>query len=140
MRSQAEIVIDRPVGEVFKFWADDHVENHPRWDPDIQLWHDSGPPLAVGSTIRRRNTRSGEPVDGSMEIVRFERDKEVEFVIRDGPMEFRGGGSFADLGGSRSTITTWAEIPGMTDEMAGFITAAMERSVATIKRLVEEGK
>jgi hypothetical protein len=30
--------IERPVEVVFRWYADDHVRNHPRWDPNIELW------------------------------------------------------------------------------------------------------
>jgi hypothetical protein len=29
--------IDRPVDVVFQFIVYEHVRNHPRWDPDMQL-------------------------------------------------------------------------------------------------------
>jgi hypothetical protein len=34
---QVSQVFDRPVAGVFNFLARDHVRNHPRWDPDMQL-------------------------------------------------------------------------------------------------------
>jgi hypothetical protein len=29
--------IERPPADVFRFVATDHVENHPRWDPELSL-------------------------------------------------------------------------------------------------------
>lgn len=38
MKVEVSEEIERPVPVVFKFFAEDHVRNHPRWDPDIELW------------------------------------------------------------------------------------------------------
>ena len=49
VRMEVSQEIDRPVGVVFKFYAKDHVRNHPRWDPDIELWRDSDEPIGLES-------------------------------------------------------------------------------------------
>ena len=72
VRMEVSQEIDRPVAAVFKFYADDHVRNHPRWDPDIDLWRDSDEPMGLGTIIHRRNSRSGTPVEGTMEVVEYE--------------------------------------------------------------------
>jgi hypothetical protein len=30
---QVSTEVNRPVGDVWRFYAADHVRNHPRWDP-----------------------------------------------------------------------------------------------------------
>ena len=72
---QVSQVINRPVDEVFHFYARDHVRNHPRWDPDMELERISPGPFGVGTVIRRRNSRSGTPVEGTMEVVEFEPNR-----------------------------------------------------------------
>lgn len=59
MRVEAARIIPHPVSDVWEFVAVHHVENHPRWDPDIRLERTSEGPLAVGSSIRRHSTRRG---------------------------------------------------------------------------------
>ncbi len=81
---QVSQVIDRPLDKVFHFYADEHVRNHPRWDPDIELWLDSDDPIKVGTVIRRRNSRSGTPVEGTMEVVEYEPNRAFGTVIHDG--------------------------------------------------------
>ena len=44
-------VIDRLIDKVLQFYAVEHVRNHPRWDPDIELWLDSEGPLALGRSF-----------------------------------------------------------------------------------------
>ena len=78
---QASQVIDRPVAKVFHFYAHEHVRNHPRWDPDMQLEQVSDGPIGVGTIIRRRNTHFGTPVEGTMEVVEFEPDRAFGVVI-----------------------------------------------------------
>jgi hypothetical protein len=35
VRVQVSTVINRPVADVFHFYAYEHVRNHPRWNPDM---------------------------------------------------------------------------------------------------------
>jgi uncharacterized protein YndB with AHSA1/START domain len=138
VRIRASVMIDRPVDKVFRFYADEHVRNHPRWDPDIELWFESDAPLGVGSVIRRRNSRSGTPVEGTMQVVEFERNRAMAMVIHDGPAEMRGRATFEPDGTGRTKITTIVEIPGMdasTD--TSFLTGRLERSAGHIKDLIE---
>ncbi len=111
-------VIDRPVAKVFRFYAVEHVRNHPRWDPDIELWLDSDAPIGVGTIIRRRNSRSGTPVEGTMEVVEFEPNRVFAMVIHDGPVEMFGRTTFEAISDDQTKITTIIEIPGM-DEVDG---------------------
>jgi hypothetical protein len=51
-------VIERPVEEVFRIHATEHVQNHPRWDPYMQLEQLTEGPLGVGTMIKRINSHS----------------------------------------------------------------------------------
>src|SRR5215204_2166323 len=85
VRIEVSQEIDRPVAAVFTFFADDHVRNHPRWDPDIELWRHSDEPIGLGTIIQRRNSRSGTiPVEGTMEVVEYEPNRAFRAVIREG--------------------------------------------------------
>ncbi len=59
--------IERPPADVFGFVATDHVQNHPRWDPQMSLVQETPGPIGVGTRIRlihhRRLTR--ESMEGS---------------------------------------------------------------------------
>jgi hypothetical protein len=81
--------IARPPADVFRFVATDHVKNHPRWDPQMNLVQETPGPIDVGTRIRRRHTRGETPVEGEMEIVGFDPGRSMAAVIRDGPMELR---------------------------------------------------
>jgi uncharacterized protein YndB with AHSA1/START domain len=131
-------VIDRPISKVFHFFAVEHVRNHPRWDPDIELWLDTDAPIGVGTIIRRRNRRGGTPVEGTMEVLEFEPDRVIAMLIHDGPIETRGRTMFEALGASRTRLTTIIDIPGMDDSMdKSFLNSRLERSAQIRKQLME---
>jgi len=135
---QVSQVIDQSVEMVFRFCAIEHVRNHPRWDPDIELEQVSEGPVGVGTIIRRRNSRSSTPVDGTMEVVEFEPNRKMGVVIHDGPVQMRGWLTFEAVGDNRTTVTSGAELPGMDESMdESFLTSRMERSVRNMKQLIE---
>jgi len=137
LRVQVSEVIDRPVAEVFHFYAHEHVRNHPRWDPDMQLEQVSDGPIGVGTIIRRRNTHSGTPVEGTMEVVEFEPDRAFGVLIHDGPTETRGRVTFEAEGQERTTITISADFADLDESMESLMTTLMEQSARNIKRLIE---
>jgi hypothetical protein len=130
--------IDRPVDKVFQFFAVDHVKNHPRWDEDIDLWLDSDEPIGVGTIIHKCNRRSGTPVEGTMEVVKFIPNRMMEVIIHDGPMMMGAVTTFEPVSKNRTRITTVIDIPGM-DEHADttFINSRLERSARIRKQLME---
>jgi hypothetical protein len=131
-------VIDRPVTKVFHFVAVQHVRNHPRWDPDIELWLESDKPIGVGTIIHRRNSRSGTPVEGTMEVVEFEPNRAMGTVIHDGPAVMRGRITFKAINDRQTKVTTVIDIPGMDDSMdKSFIISRLERSGRNMKQLIE---
>jgi uncharacterized protein YndB with AHSA1/START domain len=138
LQFESSQVIDRPVDRVFHFYAVEHVRNHPRWDSDIELWLVSDSPIGVGTIIRRRNKRSGTPVEGTMEVVEFEPNRVFAMVIHDGPAEMRGRTTFEALSDNQTKITTIIDIPGMdpsTDKT--FLNSKLERSAQIRKQLME---
>ena len=131
-------VIDRSVDKVFHFYAVEHVRNHPRWDPDIELWLESDSPIGVGTVIRRRNSRSGTPVEGTMEVVEFEPNRAFAMIIHDGPAVMHGRTTFEAVNDHQTIITTIIDIPGMdpsTDKT--FLNSKLERSAQIRKQLME---
>jgi hypothetical protein len=136
VRMEVSEEVDRPVPVVFKFYADDHVRNHPRWDPDIELWRDSGEPIEVGTIIQRRNSRSGTPVEGTMEVVEYEPNLAFGVIIREGGMETHGRATFKEVSEGRTRLTVVAEMP-IDESMKDRISGLMQRSVRNIKELID---
>jgi len=135
---QVSYVIDRPLAKVFHFMATEHVRNHPRWDPDIELEQISDGPIGVGTMIRRRNSRSGTPVEGTMEVVEFEPNRAFGTLIHDGPVEMRGRVLFEAVSENQTKVTTIVDLPGMDEAMdTSFLNSRLERSSQNIKQLTE---
>ena len=138
MRIEVSQVIDRPVADVFRWYAEDHVRNHPRWNPDLELEQMSPGPIGVGTVIRRRNTMSGTPVEGTMEVVEYEPNHAMGAVIREGPVDVHGRATFEAETESRTRLTISADIPGLEKPAdTSRIRALMKRSARNIRQLVE---
>lgn len=134
MKVEASEVIDRPPEVVFQFVAVEHVANHPRWDSSIQLEQLSDGPLSVGTMIRRVNTRTGEPVEGTMEVLRYEPNRLMEMLIHDGPIEVHGRFVVEPQGEASSKLTMSVDILGMPDPLDPL---PIERSILKMKELIE---
>ena len=110
-------VINRPVDKVFHFMVVEHVKNHPRWDSDIELWLDSDEPIGVGTIIKRRNSRSGTPVEGTMEVTVYEPNRKFTTIIHDGLAKMIGELHFEPLGDDQTKVTTLIDLPDMDESM-----------------------
>ena len=137
VKVQLSQVIKRPVEDVFHFFAEEHVRNHPRWDPFMRLEQVSDGPIGVGTIIKRINSRSGTPVEGTMEVVEFEPNRAIGMIIHDGPVEMRGRTTFEAVSDGQTTFTINVEIPSMDESMEGMIRGAIQKSLQNIKQLVE---
>lgn len=138
LQFESSQVIDRPIDKVFHFFAVEHVRNHPRWDPDIELWLESDAPIGVGTIIHRRNKRSGVSVEGTMEVVEFEPYRVIAMVIHDGGAIMRGRTTFEAINENQTKLTTIVDIPGMDENTdKTFMNSRLERSAQIRKQLME---
>jgi hypothetical protein len=127
-------IIDRPPVDVFRFVATDHVRNHPRWDPLMELEQMTDGPVGVGTVIRRRHTHSGDPIEGTMEVVEYEPDRAFGMVIQDGPLEMRSRMLFEPEGEGGTRLSGTIDIPSATSPIDP---APIEASLREMKRLIE---
>jgi hypothetical protein len=135
---QVSTEVDRPIADVWRFYATDHVRNHPRWDPDMHLEQVSDGPIGLGTRIRRVNTRWGQPVEGEMEIVEFEPERAMGAVIHDANMDIQGRAIFEPRGAARTILSLSVDVQGLDDpEKVEFMRSMMQRSVDNMKRLIE---
>ena len=135
---QVSTVIDRPVAKVFQFIARELVRNLPRWDPYMELEQVTDGPIVVGTVIRRRNSRSGTPIEGTMEVLEFEPNRAMGVVIHDGPVEVRARMTFEAVSESQTTVTTNVEIPSMDESTDTTpLISGIEQSGRNYKQLIE---
>jgi len=131
-------VIERPVEEVFRIHATEHVHNHPRWDPNIHLEQITKGPFGKGTMIHRINSRSGVPVEGTMEVVTFEPDKSMGMIIKDGPVEIRAFAFYEAKGPDQTILTLKTEFFGLDESIdKSAITNQMEGAIQIHKRFIE---
>jgi uncharacterized protein YndB with AHSA1/START domain len=127
-------LIDRPPAEVFRFIAVDHVRNHHRWDPKMELEQVTEGPIRIGTVIRRRHPLTGAPVEGTMEIVEFVPDRALGMVIHDGAVEMRSRMTFEPTGRNGTRIRGTLDIPSLAEPIdPGPIQLSMRR----MKELIE---
>lgn len=137
MDIQEPTVIERPLAAVWDFCIVHHIENHPRWDPSIELESSSDDPIRVGSVIIRRTTRFGTTSEGTMEITELEPMRVMRVVTQDGPMRINGLMLFEAVDEGTTRFTRGGDFPDITDEQAATIRRMMREAGGTIKTLIE---
>lgn len=131
-------IINRPVDKVFHFMVVEHVKNHPRWDKDIELWLDTDDPIGVGTVIERRNSRSGTPVEGTMEVTEYEHNRKFSTIIHDGPTKMVGTTLFEPVGEDRTKVTILVDLPDMDESMdTSFLMKRLDEVAKIREELIE---
>lgn len=136
VRVEVSEAIDRPAAQVFKFYANEHVRNHPRWDPDVELEQVSDGPIGLGllsagatsaaapSSRARWKRLSSNPI-GRLELPSMMVPSKCLAI-------------FEAASHDRTTLTISIELPRMDSSMdTSLLTGRMERSVRNIKHLIE---
>ena len=81
---RVEVLIARPLDEVFAFVAD--VRNRPRWDDSVDSEELTSPePIGVGSTVRTRLCSMGRDYQYTWEIVEHEPPNRTSVARTSGP-------------------------------------------------------
>jgi len=130
--------VNRRVADAFRIFATNHVQNHPRWDSDISLEQISDGPVGPGTKIKRINTRSGSPIEGTMEVVEYEFNKKFGMYTKEGSTEFRGLTLFEEIDSDHTILTHKIEFFGMdevTDEKS--MTALVQGAIQNHKGFIE---
>ena len=137
VKAQASGTIEHPVSKVFQFHAVEHVRNHPRWDSNIQLKQVTDGPMGVGTMIKRINSRSGTPVEGTMDVVEFEPDHAVTMIIHDGPVKMIARATYQAESDNKTLLTMNVEFPDLDEMDTDMLVSAMGRSIRNINQLLE---
>lgn len=131
--------INHPITDVFRFYADDHLINHPRWDHEMTLSLATDGHVGLGTMFNRRHTHFGDPVEGTMTVIEFERDEVFGLVIDDGFGEFYARLDFEEISDRETRVSAVVDVPSMDDSAdASRLRGVAERWLLHTERLIDE--
>jgi hypothetical protein len=142
-RVEGEIIISRPVEEVFDFVADER--NEPRYNPRmLGAEQISEGPIGVGTRFRTEVETMGRTMPMIVEFTKYERPRRFGSVTRSSMMETEGALTFELVSGGTRMRWSWDVRPrGMLKLMApivGVIGRRQEQGIwGNLKRLLESG-
>jgi hypothetical protein len=140
-RIEAEIVINRPVEEVFDFVADER--NEPRYNSQMRRAEQvTEGPIGVGTRYRAELVSMGRPVQMDIEFTGHDRPRRLASTTHVSFMETRGGLAFDPIPGGTRMRWSWEVQPRGILKLMGPLAAGMgrrqERRIWTgFKRLLE---
>ena len=140
MRLERDIVIGRPVGDVFSYVSE--PANLPSWQPAVVEVRRPEGGIDVGSRFGETRNFVGKRFQTTVEIVELERDKVFTIRVVDGPLPLTIRHVFEPEGdGTRLTIAGEAELRGALRIAGGVMAKAAERdagaNLARLKALLE---
>ena len=139
-RVQGEIVIKRPIDEVFDFVADGR--NEPKYNPYIEKAEQLSPgPIGRGTRFRFAAKKIG--IRTAYELTAFERPHRIETRVIDSPlMDVHGDETFGDVGGGTRFRWSFEVRPRgvfklLTPVIARTWGRRLEQAFANLKGLLE---
>lgn len=142
IHTEASIIIDRPVEEVFKLQTD--LSRYKDWQDGLVEagWTSTGPP-GVGSTYKFITANAGMRFDIPGEIIAWDPPRSWKWKARSGPIIIEGGYRFEHVGsGTRVTMFSDSELKGMMKLMPAWLYKSLgersqKRSLNRLKALLE---
>jgi hypothetical protein len=93
-----EVRVPRAPEAVFAFVAQGFFDNHPRWDPAVEMVKDTPGPVALGARGREIRRFLGRQV-AEIEVTAFEAPTRFAFRNRSGPFQLDRVFSFEPVNG-----------------------------------------
>lgn len=146
LRIEARIVIDRRPEDVFRFTAEEHLSNHPRWDPAVRgIELLSGGALRLGSRFRITRRTGGREEARVFEVVEW--DAPARFAIETRTPGFklrlREDCQPHATGGTLMVLAGEADLGGIRGLLAPLVRGRQERglrdNLVRIKQMLEAG-
>ena len=132
--AQRTIEINRPLAEVFAFFAD--AENDPQWRPAVTEIRRDGP-LGNGARYHQRVAGpGGRPVAADVEVTGYEPNSAVAFQVIAGPVRPQGSYRFEPTAtGTAVTFSLAAELSGIKKLlMSKPVQKSMDAEMANLDR------
>ena len=140
-RVEGEIVINRPVEDVFDFVADER--NEPRYNPRMRSAEQSSEgPIGSGTRFRTELETMGRTVPMIVEFIGYERPSRLASVTRSSMMETEGALTFESVPGGTRMCWSWDVRPRgalrLMAPLVGVIGRWQEQRIwGNLKRLLE---
>lgn len=131
-RIQGQIIIHRPVDEVFDFVADER--NEPRYNPQMRRAEQtSAGPIDVGTTFRAESMSRGRLVAMTITFTGYERPRRLSSSTHLSTMDIRGTLTFDPVAEGTQMRWSWELEPrGMLKLMTPVVAVIGRRQERTI--------
>jgi len=141
VRLERDIVIGRPVAEVFAYVSE--PANLPSWQPAVAEVRRPEGELAAGSSFGETRTFVGKRFETTVEVVELEPDRSFAIRVVGGPVPISVRHSFEPAdGGTRVTISGEVELRGALRVAGALMAKAAAHdagaSLARLKALLEQ--
>lgn len=132
VRIEGDIVINRPVDEVFDFVADER--NEPQYNPRMLRAEKISPgPVGLGTRFRAEISTIGRPAEMTIENTGYERPRRLESSTRLSTMDIDGALTFEPVPGGTRMQWAWEVRPrGVLRLMAPLVARMGRRQERTI--------
>lgn len=139
-RTEASIVINRPVEEVFSYLMD--VNNWPEWTGFPELEQTSEGPVGVGTTFRGVSEFLGRSGEWTSEVTAYEPNRKFQQKIIWGSMSIEQSSIFEPVeGGTKYTQIGEGETGGIfkmaTPVVNRMMKKQLESNLAKLKEVLE---
>ena len=131
-RVEGQVIIHRPVDEVFDFVADER--NEPRYNPQMRrVEQTSAGPIGVGTTFRAESMSRGRPVEMTITFTHYERPRRLTSSTHLSTMDIRGTLTFDPVADGTRMRWSWELEPrGILKLMTPVIAVIGRRQERTI--------
>lgn len=144
IHTEASIVINRPIDEVFRLQTD--LGRYKDWQDGLveAAWTSPGP-AGVGSTYKFITANAGMRFELPGEIIEWDPPRGWKWKARSGPITIEGGYRFEPTGqGTKLTMFSDSELKGMMKLMPAWLykylgERSQKRSLNQLKSLIESG-
>lgn len=92
--------------------------------------------MRVGKMIKRVNSRSGKPAEGTMEVAKVKPDQVVTMLIHDGSVKLIARAIYEAERDNQTRLTMNIEFPDIDEMDTSNLVSAMQGSIRNIDQLL----
>ena len=124
--------VDRPPADVWRYIAEHHLENHPKWDPAItKLEQEGSGPLGVGAQLHMVRKDMGREIPMEMEFTAWDPNHKMAFEVDAKQMHMNAHMALVAQGddATQLTIAVDAEGKGFAKAMMPMMGGRMKKQI-----------